>query len=129
VVVPTYEIFTEGLFHHLSFLSINLIISQLEERLSEMTTHQKMSPYNYVQLRFQRHTFKEHTNAMEQRQQNHKRRHLNQPPSPKIELVYSKQEGLTYIRHPEYDVGTERWVYFDATQEKMRVALVLKIRL
>ena len=30
--------------------------------------------------------------------------------------MYSEQEGITYIQHPEYDVdkGTERWVYFDA---------------
>ena len=30
--------------------------------------------------------------------------------------MYSKQEGITYIQHPECDVeeGTERLVYFDA---------------
>ena len=90
-----------------------------------MTTHQKMSHYNPVQFRMNQHTLRERIQVEVQRRQRREQRLLTEPPSPKVELVYLKKEGITYIQHPECDVekGTECLVYFDAryTDPNLRV--------
>ena len=83
-----------------------------------MTTHQKMSRYNSVQIHIHihQHKLRERIQVKVRRRQRREQQLLIEPQSPKVELVYLKKEGITYIQHLECNVedGTERLVYFDA---------------